>query len=66
MNAALAIQLIQYGVMFLTGLKNGDTLAAQFNPVFSQALAENRPLTADEWAPIQAASDAAHAALQSA
>lgn len=62
----LAEQLIQYGVMVMTGLLAGDNSAAQFNPVFSAALAANRPLTPDEWAPIQAAADAAHNALQNA
>jgi len=60
------IQLISWGMTGLLSLKENDASNAAFIPALRAALAENRPLTAEEWAPIQAAVDAAHTGLQNA
>jgi hypothetical protein len=69
MNAALAAQLIEIGRLALIGLlqlKENDQSNGLYIPSLNAALSEDRPLTAEEYAPVAAASDAAHAALQSA
>jgi hypothetical protein len=69
MNPALAAQLIEIGRLALMGLlqlKENDQSNGLYIPSLNAALAENRPLTAEEYAPITAAADAAHAALQAA
>lgn len=62
MDPALILQieqLIQWAATGLLKWKQSDGTDAPFVPVFRAALAENRPLTAAEWAPIEAIVDAA-------
>lgn len=57
MNPALIaqiLQLFQWAAAGLIQIKNADGTDGQFAPVLRAALEENRPLTADEWAPIEA------------
>lgn len=51
-------QLLQWAATGLLKFKEADGTDAQWAPVFRQALTENRPLSADEWAPIEALVDA--------
>lgn len=69
MNPELAEQIIAFIRWALAGafaVKEGDATNAQYAPIFEAALAENRPLTAEEWAPIESLADAAHQGLQGA
>lgn len=69
MNAELLAQLIQLVEWSVSGLmdwKANQATNAQFADTLKAALNENRPLTADEWAPIDAAAQAAHDALANA
>lgn len=62
MDPALILQieqLIQWAATGLLKWKQSDGTDAPFVAVFKQALTENRPLTAEEWAPIEAVVDAA-------
>jgi hypothetical protein len=51
-------QLLQWAATGLLKIKEADGTDAVWAPVFRQALTESRPLTADEWAPIEALVDA--------
>lgn len=69
MNPALLSQLIalvQWGLTALGAIKEGAATNAQFIESLKLALAENRPLTTEEWAPIEALADAAHQGVQNA
>ena len=63
---AQLIALVQWGLKGLITIKEGDAVNAQFIDTLKVALAENRPLTAEEWAPIEALADAAHQGAQNA
>lgn len=60
------ISLVQWGITALGVVKEGDATNAQFIDTLKQALAENRPLTPEELAPIEALADAAHQGVQNA
>lgn len=69
MNPALLsqlIQLIQWGITGALAFKANDAFVGQFADTLKAALAENRPLTDEEWAPIDAAAAAASQRLQDA
>lgn len=63
---AQLIQLFQWAVSGALDWKANQANNAQFLPTLTAALNENRPLTADEWAPIDAAAQAAHDKLAGA
>ena len=63
---AQLIQLIEWGVSGLLDWKAIQASNAGFAPSLKAALAENRPLTDDEWAPIHTSAQAAHDALANA
>lgn len=69
MNPALVaqlIQLIQWGITGALAFKANDAFVGQFVATLQAALDENRPLTDAEWAPIDAAAQAANDRLQNA
>lgn len=59
-------QLFQWGVSGLLDWKAAQAANDQFLPSLQAALAGNRPLTTDEWAPIHAAAQAGHDTLANA
>lgn len=59
-------QLIAWGISGALDWKAQQASDAQFSVSVSAALQGNRPLTADEWAPIHAAAQAGHDALANA
>ena len=62
MDPMLILQIEQLFQWVATGLlkwKQSDGTDAPFVPVFKQVLVENRPLSTDEWAPIEAVVDQA-------
>lgn len=60
------ISLIEWGLTGALAFKQNDAFVGQFVDTLKAALAENRPLTDAEWAPIDAAAQAAHDALRDA
>lgn len=59
-------QLIAWGISGALDWKAQQASDAAFAPTVLAALRENRPLTAEEWAPIHADAQAAHDALANA
>lgn len=62
MNAELIVQieqLFQWGVAGLLKWKDAQGNDEAWVPVFRAALAESRPMTVEEWAPLEAQVDAA-------
>ena len=59
-------QLFQWSISGVLDWKTTQATNAQFLPSLQAALAGNRPLTAEEWAPIHNGAQAAHDALANA
>lgn len=66
MNPATMIQLVNMGLQIANGVAKGVSTAMEAEALVKLMVAENRDPTAGEWAQLDAAADAAHAALQGA